>query len=168
MNKIEINKSEDKTISILYSNSTDKKVEIYEKLNTELKKHGYNVSLNEYARKYSIEINTIFASEIGKKSTAKEILSNTNLNITIGKVFGNVGVSGTIGSQIGSILGTSLDTNSYQIIMDMTISEFKDNVVVNENSTQVVAEATIIENSPLITIDFLENKIVEKIAKLFP
>lgn len=167
-NNIEINKSKNKTISIMYNNSTDKKVDIYEKLRDELKNHGYEVVSNEYDRKYSIDINTIFANEIGRKSTAKNILSNTNLNISIGQVFGNVGVSGTIGSKIGSILGDSLDTKSYQIIMDITISEYEDNMVVNETTTQVLAEASIIDESSTITIDILENKIVEKIARLFP
>ncbi len=167
-NQIEINKNENKTISILYNNSTDKKVEIYGKLKDALIKHGYEVVPNEYDRKYSLDINTIFANEIGKKSATQDILSNTNLNISIGQVIGNVGVSGTIGSKLGSILGDSLDSKSYQIIMDMTIHEYKDNIIVNESITQVIAEATILEESPTITIDILENKIVEKIAKLFP
>lgn len=167
-NQIEINKSENKTISILYNNTTDKKIEIYEKLKNVLTKHGYKVVSNEYDRKYSLDINTIFANEIGKKSTTQEILSNTNLNISVGQVFGNVGVSGTIGSKIGSILGDSLDSKSYQIIMDIIINEYKDNIIINESITQVIAEATLIEESSTITIDILENKIVEKIAKFFP
>jgi len=167
-NEIVVSKSENKTISILYNNITDKEIQIYEKLSVELKKHGYTVVSNEYAREYSLDINTIFANEIGKKSTTKDILSNTNLNITIGQVFGNVGVSGTIGSKIGSILGDSLDTKSYQIIMDITIREFKDNIITNETITQVVAESTIIDESSEITIDILENKIAEKVARIFP
>lgn len=167
-NEIVVSKSENKTISILYNNITDKEIQIYEKLSVELKKHGYTVVSNEYARKYSLDINTIFANEIGKKSTTKDILSNTNLNITIGQVFGNVGVSGTIGSKIGSILGDSLDTKSYQIIMDITIREFKDNIITNETITQVVAESTLIDESSEITIDILENKIAEKVARIFP
>ncbi|WP_419763713.1 MAG: complement resistance protein TraT [Arcobacter sp.] len=167
-NEIVVSKSENKTISILYNNSTDKKIQLYKKLSSELKKHGYEVVSNEYAREYSLDINTIFANEIGKRSTTKDILSNTNLNITIGQVFGNVGVSGTIGSKIGSILGDSLDTKSYQIIMDITIREFKDNIITNETITQVIAESTLIDESSEITIDILENKIAEKVARIFP
>ncbi|WP_428024496.1 complement resistance protein TraT [Arcobacter sp.] len=167
-NQIEINKSSDKTISIMYSNNTDKKVELYEKLKKELTDHGYKVVPNDYDRKYTIDISTIFANEIGKKSTAQEILSNTNLNITIGQVFGNVGVSGTIGSKIGSILGDSLDTKSYQIILDVTISEHQNNMIINENITQVIAERTIDEESIENIINMLENKIVEKLVNLFP
>ncbi len=167
-NQIEINKSSDKTISIMYSNNTDKKVELYEKLKKELTEHGYKVVPNDFDRKYTIDISTIFANEIGKKSTAQEILSNTNLNITIGQVFGNVGVSGTIGSKIGSILGDSLDTKSYQIILDVTISEHQNNMIINENITQVIAERTIDEESIENIINMLENKIVEKLVNLFP
>ncbi|WP_428026225.1 complement resistance protein TraT [Arcobacter sp.] len=167
-NQIEINKSSDKTISIMYSNNTDKKIELYEKLKKELTEHGYKVVPNDFDRKYTIDISTIFANEIGKKSTAQEILSNTNLNITIGQVFGNVGVSGTIGSKIGSILGDSLDTKSYQIILDVTISEHQNNMIINENITQVIAERTIDEESIENIINMLENKIVEKLVNLFP
>ena len=51
---------------------------------------------------------------------------------------------------------------------EFALREFKDNIITNETITQVVAESTIIDESTEITIDILENKIAEKIARIFP
>ncbi len=166
-NKIELKKESKKDIFIKYSNQTNADVRVYDKLKRALKRKNYKVVDDLNSANYLLDLNLIFANEIGKKSTTKNILSNVNLGVSIGHVFGNVGVSGNIGTKIGTILGDSLDSSSYQLIFDVTIKEYGLNKEFKENYTQIIAE-TIIDEKPLqYTIDLLEEEVVKKIVELF-
>ena len=166
-NKIEIKKENKKNIFIKYSNQTNEDVRVYDKLKRVLKRKNYKVVDDLKTANYMIDLNLIFANEIGQKSTTKNILSNVNLGVSIGHVFGNVGVSGNIGTKIGTILGDSLDSSSYQLIFDITIKQYEENREFNENITQIIAETKIDEKPLQHTIDLLEDEVVEKIAELF-
>lgn len=166
-NDVLLKKVNSKDIFIEYSNQTNEDVRVYDKLKRELKLKGYKIVNNLDEANYSLDLNLIFASEITKRSTTKNILSNVNLGVSIGQVFGNVGVSGNIGTKIGTILGDSLDSESYQMIFDVTIKEFKENNDFDETITQIVAE-TIIDEKPLqYTIDILEDEVAKKVAQFF-
>lgn len=165
--KIELKKEASKKIFIKYNNQTNEDVKVYTKLKRAFKSKNYKVLDTLENANYLLDLNLIFANEIEKRSTTKNILSNVNLGVSIGHVFGNVGVSGSIGTKIGTILGDSLDSSSYQIVFDVTIKEYIQNGKLEERFTQVIAE-TVIDEKPLqYTIDILEDEIAKKIAELF-
>lgn len=166
-NSIDLKKEASKKIFIKYNNQTNEDVKVYTKLKRAFKSKNYKVLDTLENANYLLDLNLIFANEIEKRSTTKNILSNVNLGVSIGHVFGNVGVSGSIGTKIGTILGDSLDSSSYQIVFDVTIKEYIQNGKLEERFTQVIAE-TVIDEKPLqYTIDILEDEIAKKIAELF-
>lgn len=166
-NSIDLKKEASKKIFIKYNNQTNEDVRVYTKLKKAFKSKNYKLVDSFENANYLLDLNLIFANEIEKRSTTKNILSNVNLGVSIGHVFGNVGVSGSIGTKIGTILGDSLDSSSYQIVFDVTIKEYIQNGKLEERFTQVIAE-TVIDEKPLqYTIDILEDEIAKKIAELF-
>lgn len=165
--KIELKKEASKKIFIKYNNQTNEDVKVYTKLKRAFKSKNYKVLDTLENANYLLDLNLIFANEIEKRSTTKNILSNVNLGVSIGHVFGNVGVSGSIGTKIGTILGDSLDSDSYQIVFDVIVKEYEENGESKEKFTQIVAEIEIDEKPLQQTIDILEDEIIEKIVELF-
>lgn len=157
-NAINVKNEQKKDIYIQYTNNTNEDVRVYNKLKRELKNKNYIVVDDIKEADYKIDLTLIFANEIDKRSGTKDILSNVNLGVSIGHVFGNVGVSGNIGTKIGTILGDSLDSKSLQMVFD---------IIINEQTSQIIVE-TIIEDKPKqYYINILEDEVINKIAKLF-
>jgi len=169
-NEIKIDKSSKNIVYIDYINQTNEDIRVYSKLKRELKSLGFDVTEDIKEADYQIILDLIFANKIDKKSTTKNILSNVNLGISIGtRVLDNVGISGSIGTKVGSILGDSLDSESFQIIIDLSIQEFVDDekIEFEESSSQIISEAVYNDKPKQMIIDSLEDEIAKKVAGFF-
>ena len=165
-NEIKIDKSSKNIVYIDYINQTNEDIRVYSKLKRELKSLGFDVTEDIKEADYQIILDLIFANKIDKKSTTKNILSNVNLGISIGtRVLDNVGISGNIGTKVGSIL----DSESFQIIIDLSIQEFIDDekIEFEESSSQIISEAVYNDKPKQMIIDSLEDEIAKKVAGFF-
>ena len=169
-NEIVIKKTENKTVYIDYINQTDEDVRLTSKLARALKAKGYLPVRSIEQSKYHLVVDLIFANSIEKRSTTKNVLSNVNLGVKLGsQIFKNVGISGSIGTTVGSILGNSMDEDSFQMVVDISLEEFLDESKTDMkiNDSQIVAEAIVNGNPQQKVIDALEDEIVRIISEFF-
>lgn len=168
--EININKNEDKKVVYIdVQNQTSETINLKTDIKNLLKEKGYAISSKHYDVDFSIFVNVIYANEIEKKSGTKSVLSNINLGVGIGGGLGKYVHIGTrIGSDIGDLFGDSLDSNIYQIVCDITISEYKTNKEdYIEKDMQIIATASLDGNEKRLVLDTLEDEIIKEIVDIF-
>lgn len=164
---IEISDKNFKNVYIDFQNQTNEDVRLYKKLQKEFESKNFTIVNNIEDASYIVDLNLIFANEINKKSKTKDLLSRVDLGISVGHVFGNVGINGKIGTKMASILGDSLDTVSYQMIFDMEIEELEYENKESKIITQIIAERVMNEEHKRIIINILEDELAKKVVTFF-
>lgn len=158
--KLSINK--DEYIFIKYSNETKKSFDFKEELEKELQKRAFKIDIEKKAT-YKIFLNTIFANETMRKSASRSFLENVDLGISIGHVFGNVGISGKVGTKVKDLIGEKYDEKVFEVVVEIDIKDQNNQTL--EYST-VVAQAVLDNKSYKELIPKLEKEVALKVVKI--
>lgn len=160
-NSFKIEKNSNTTIEII--NLTDEDFLFESKLKEDFLNRGINVVEDKKNSDYRFIIKILSFASLDKKSTTQSILENVNLGISIGHIFGNVGVHGSIGTKVGNILGDSLDSKVYQMVVDLTLIDKKAD---NESYENLIIEVKFDENKKSEAFELLKKELIDRILEL--